>query len=582
LLEQLEAAKLMFGAKEQLRLAKLLNQISRCRFTDAESLIRFHEALMFMLAYPQSEELLKQTKEILNTFPQRIKYLEKIDADLIPFEEPEVSGIAGTSLTAIFSYPFSLWLSAHHTNETDIDWEGYEDEARIGATLPRLLPLMEEEALVEAHLSFQDYIHAAKPKNETDLAWMMKNFSRLDLSEKEKAELYESLKLYIRFAPNFESSRTGLRNNVSTACAYERVVFYHCEPLIQRRDVSIEKELNKPSLQFEKLSAKEGASILNTIRTASAVRYRELHGFMYADVKSFLKITLGRGVEVFLDEVLPEHRLPLRAYHSGFMFKNGVPIGYVECLSLFEKMEVGFNLYYTWREGETAWLYAQLLHIFKQHLGVTVFSVDPYQIGQDNEEGIESGAFWFYRKLGFKPVRDDITKIVEREEKKIATQKDYRTPVKILRRIATSHLIYSIADCGMWNAELGNKKQIGNRQSAIGNVLLAVQTRMSQRFNGDARKMREVTAKQISRLLNVDLNELKQTEQKAFSNFALVLSLIPNFSRWAIEEKELVREIIRAKGNGSEARYLHLIQQHKRLRETFIFLKLDDREKETR
>jgi hypothetical protein len=557
LLEQLEEAKRTFGAKAQLRLAKLLNQISRHRFTDAESLIRFHEALMFMLAYPQSEELLNQTKEILASFPQRIKRLEKIDADLIPFEEPEVSGIAGTSLTAMFSYPFSHWLYAHHTNEAEIDWEDYEDEARIGATLPRLLPLMEEDALIAAHLSFHDYIRAAKSQNETDLAWLMENFSRLDLSEKGKAELYESLKLYIRFAPSFESSRTGLRRNA-------REVFYHREPLIQRRDVSIEKELNAPLLKIEKLSAKEGAQILNVIRTASAVRYRELHGFMYADVKSFLKINLGRGVEVFLNEVSPEHRIPLRAYHSGFMFKNGVPIGYVECLSLFEKTEVGFNLYYTWREGETAWLYAQLLRIFKQHLGITVFSVDPYQIGHDNEEGIESGAFWFYRKLGFKPLRNDVMKIVEREEKKIATQKAYRTPARILRQIAKSHLIYTSAECEVRGAELDTS--IGNPQSAIRNVL----RRMSQRFDGDARKMREVTTKHISRLLDVDLKELKQTEQRAFSNFALVLSLIPNFSRWTKEEKELLREIIRTKASSSEARYLKLMQRHKKLRETFI------------
>ena len=45
-------------------------------------------------------------------------------------------------------------------------------------------------------------------------------------------------------------------------------------------------------------------------------------------------------------------------------FKNAVPIGYIECLTLFEHMEVGFNLYYTFREGETAWLYARLLRLF--------------------------------------------------------------------------------------------------------------------------------------------------------------------------------------------------------------------------
>jgi hypothetical protein len=57
-------------------------------------------------------------------------------------------------------------------------------------------------------------------------------------------------------------------------------------------------------------------------------------------------------VQIFVFGVPPEWRLPLRAYHSALFFKKGVPIGYVEVLSLFERAELGFNLYYTFREGE--------------------------------------------------------------------------------------------------------------------------------------------------------------------------------------------------------------------------------------
>jgi len=573
LLDQLEESKKAFGIKEQSRLAKLLAQLSRHRFEDAELLIRLHESLMFMLAYPQSKEFLNKTKELLTSFPKRIEHLKKIEAELTPFEEPEVSGIAGTSVTVMLGYKFALWLSVHHTNEVEIDWEGYKEEPGIRTTLPRVLPLLEEEALVEAHLPFLDHIHAAKQKKTKDMAWLMRGFSRLDLSEKQKVELYDSLKLYIRFSPGFDSSRTGLKLNVGK-------IFYHEGPLIQRRDISLERELDAPVLKIEKLSAKDGTKILGIIRRASAVRCRELHGFIWGDEKSFLKIELGRGVTIFLNEVLPENRLPLRAYHSGFIFKNGVPIGYVEGLSLFEKMEVGFNLYYTFREGETAWLYAQLLRIFKQHLGVTVFSVDPYQIGDENEEAIESGAFWFYRKLGFHPIQDEVAKIVEREEKKIAGRKDYRTPAKILRKIAKSHLIYAHPERGANTPDsYMDQKQTGKIHPAIQNqwrdfhlhnILLAIQKRMSQSFDGSALKMREITAEKVSRLLDVDLKKLKQTELEAFSNYAIVLSLIPNIEKWTKEEKELTAEIIHSKGSDSEAQYLQLVQKHRQLRKAFI------------
>jgi len=63
--------------------------------------------------------------------------------------------------------------------------------------------------------------------------------------------------------------------------------------------------------------------------------------------------------------ILPERRLPMRAYHCA------VIIGRMACrwaksrpLSLFERMEVGFNIYYTFREGESAWLYTGMLRLF--------------------------------------------------------------------------------------------------------------------------------------------------------------------------------------------------------------------------
>jgi len=31
------------------------------------------------------------------------------------------------------------------------------------------------------------------------------------------------------------------------------------------------------------------------------------------------------------------------------------------------------------------------------------FSIEPYQLGKGNDEGIETGAWWFYYKLGFRP-----------------------------------------------------------------------------------------------------------------------------------------------------------------------------------
>jgi hypothetical protein len=116
-------------------------------------------------------------------------------------------------------------------------------------------------------------------------------------------------------------------------------------------------------------------------------------------------------------------------------------------------MEVGFNLYYTFREGETAWLYARLLRLFRQLLPVTCFAVDPYQLGAHNEEAIDSGAFWFYRKLGFRPANREVARLLQGEESKLKANPAHRTSARLLRRLAAGWMIYEIpgARAGDWD-----------------------------------------------------------------------------------------------------------------------------------
>jgi hypothetical protein len=46
-----------------------------------------------------------------------------------------------------------------------------EEEDRFGATMPRFLPLLEDDAMVEAHVPFQEWLDAARgPHEGIDLA----------------------------------------------------------------------------------------------------------------------------------------------------------------------------------------------------------------------------------------------------------------------------------------------------------------------------------------------------------------------------------------------------------------------------
>jgi hypothetical protein len=341
-----------------------------------------------------------------------------------------------------------------------------------------------------------------------------------------------------------------------------RKVFYHREPLIRRKDVSLQAELEKQSPQLQLLSQKQGEAILDMAREASTVRYRELYGFTHGDPKGVFKTNIGRGVDIFVMGLPSELRLPLRAYHAAMIFKNGVPVGYFEGLSLFERMESGFNLYYTFRDGETAWLYARTLNIFRHLIGVTAFSLDPYQIGHENEEGIESGAFWFYRKLGFRPTKPDIRKLVAREEEKLASRSSYRTSAPTLRKLAAGPMIFELdrSRTGDWD------------RFQLRDIGFAVQRQMAARFGGEAERMRSESVKAVARALKIDTAQWNGDELTALRDFAVVLSLVPDLGRWSTVEKQQLVQIIQAKAGKDEARYLRLMQRYSRLRKELIRL----------
>ena len=558
LLHQLERLKLDFNSRSPKQIERLLRRIERASIPDAESLISLHELLLFLRAYPQSAAIVNKTESLLRDFARRVREAAGREEDLSSLDHPEMSGIAGRDVVDTFSYYVVKGLAARYPRQTEFYWEWFEDENRLGETWPRFIPLLEEDAFVEANIPYRSWLRAARGA-ATEVAWLIERFNHLPIGPAAKAELYDSQKLYVQWTLPYRVTRTGMR---LPAKLRGGKTFYHREPLLQRRDVSFKDELSKPKPPLERLSNGDGEMMLNLARDASTVRYRELYGFTHGDSRRVIKVHLGRGVDLFVTSLPPDVRLPLRAYHAAMIFKNQVPIGYFEGLSLFERMESGFNLYYTFREGETAWLYAKTLNVMRRLFGVTTFVLDPYQVGFENEEGIESGAFWFYRKLGFRPTDPRLQKLAEKEEAKIRERKTYRTSAATLRKLAVSPMIFEL-----------DSKRVGDwDRFQVREIGLAVQREMARRFSGDYLKMRSEAVRFAAQLLKTSPLRLSENDQKIFSDFAIVLLLIPDIEKWRLDERQLLLKIIRAKTSADEGKYLRLMQKHARFRRAVIKL----------
>jgi hypothetical protein len=238
-----------------------------------------------------------------------------------------------------------------------------------------------------------------------------------------------------------------------------------------------------------------------------------------------------------------------------------VPINYVEAIGLCEWIEVGFNTFYTYRQGETAWIYAQALRCLRALTDAKCISIYPYQIGQNNDEAIDSGAFWFYRKLGFRPGRADLRALCEREEKKISSNPKYRTAPRTLKRLAEAHMFYELPETKSASYESGDWDKFSSR-----NLGFIVNRRMARQFDGDSRKIRDASAAAVARALGIDAARWTPLQQQALENWSLILALIPNLNRWLPDEKRQLVKIIQSKSAASEMPYLRQTHRHSRLR----------------
>ena len=518
--------------------------------------MRLHEALLFHAAYPENVSVRRRAIALLARIPRLVADLEAAGEDLSAFDRPETAGIAGTEIATTFTFDFLRFLVRRHAGSVRVDWDvfdGGDRVDRLGATFPRIVPLLEEEALADANVPYRPWLDASRG-NRPELAWIVSRFEALPLEAGERAELFDGVGLPVAWRLSGRESRTLARTP-------ERPVFPHPGPLLARRDVDISRILVTPPLRLRRLSVREAERRLDFARDATGVRYRELYGFTYGEPATAWTADAGRGCELTLTGLPPTRRLPLRAGYAAFVTKNGIPVAYVEGLAFFDRIEVGFNVYYTFREGESAWIYATILKLFRQALGVTSFSVDPYQIGFENEEAIESGAFWFYRKLGFQSTSPALRREIAREEAKLAQSARRRTPARALRRFAESGMIFDAAGrFSDW--ERFHIRRIG----------LAVGRRTASRFGGDATTARRSALERVSKILGVAAARLAPQRRLAFSSLALVLDLLPELPRWSPAEKDLAAAILLAKSSRDETRYLRLMRRHPRLRKGMLKL----------
>ena len=297
LLNKLEQARTQIGAINEREIVRVLNAAGLAAFgKDAESLIRFHDLLLFFRAFPPGPGVLRVADKLLREFEPRVKAVLAAGGDVDDFAPEEVVGIVGTVVEATFSYAMVCWLVQRHAKSISIQWDDYERETQRAVIWPRFFPLMEEDSLTEANVPYLDWLKAARGRQD-ELPWLVRQFQRLpgfpkETAEKEKAALYDSLEIMVRWdmsgSNGSSASRTLSRKPV-------RDFYFHREPLIQRRQVSLAEEFARPSLPIKVLPSRDAEKTLDLVKEATGVRYRELYGTANSDPAWVVQANPGAG-----------------------------------------------------------------------------------------------------------------------------------------------------------------------------------------------------------------------------------------------------------------------------------------------
>jgi hypothetical protein len=155
---------------------------------------------------------------------------------------------------------------------------------------------------------------------------------------------------------------------------------------------------------------------------------------------------MGRGLGIALFAMKPDMKMALQSYIGFLVVKNGVPCAYGGGWILDDESFFGVNVFPPFRGGESVRIVADLLRCYRHAFGVRAFCVDPYQIGYGNPDGIRSRSFWFYYRLGFRPLERDLARVARAEFARMRGDATYRTDERTLKSLAQATMRWVVPD----------------------------------------------------------------------------------------------------------------------------------------
>ena len=556
LLRRLERIKDDYSPEATGRKLNWLRELDRRRLSKAKEVYRLHEVLSFLHAYPDDRRVRARVEQMLKHFSERSD-LRRFAATLAD------TGIEGTPINYSFYWTTALWLETKWPGCLSIDWRLFKKGDELWGVLYTLLPFTESLALDEANLKPRELLEWLKQPNETDAGFLIRRVSKSLGDDGTRETVYEDLDVHCKLSPGPGTpARTGARYKPSP-------VVFQSGPLDRSRP-DLKKETLVSPQAVRSVSPSEGRKLIEMARKAMVTRSRDLYVFQQGDENDVRLIEFGDGLQFAAIGLRPEYRLMLDSVYGFLTLKNGIPIGYVLTRSYFNSSEVAYNVFETFRGGESARIYGRVLAMTRHLFGADAFTVDPYQMGHKNVEGLKSGAWWFYYKLGFRPLDPEVMRLLRAELARMRRNPKHRSNQATLNRLSSRNMFFF----------LGRSRKDIRGIISLENIGLAVSRYLALRFGADRERATRVCEKEAARLLGIrSFRGFTAGERLAWNRWSPLVLTLPGVERWTREEKHALAKVARSKGGRRESNYLRLFDAHRKLRRAL--LKLAEREYES-
>lgn len=497
--------------------------------------------MCFERAFPHTAERFRRACKALANFA---RHLEALPPTLR--RSLDDSGMGGTPVHYPFSYDVARWLARRVPGGVCIDWRRIGDTTLLDDLLRQILQPGEDEYFDSGYVTTRQWLDQARAGGRrSDFDWLM---AQLQDSRYRAlwAQLYDAADIPLVWRLG-DCPYSKSRNSIPVANPKTR------ERGMRPRPRPVHREIRRPLESLRKLGARDGSRLVDVAMAALAVRHRETYHFNFANPREVHLADVGEGVCIAVFGLLPEHRFPLECTMGYLILSNGMPIGYGGSSILFRQVNTGVNIFDEYRGSEASFLWTQVMRVYHALTGCTRFIANAYQFGSENREALRSGAFWFYYRLGYRPVLAEIRDIARREAARISRDTSYRSDLATLRCLAgcDMHLVLP----GATQSELFDEAWLDTMSKLASRELAAADGRTQAE---SARRL----AAELARTLHItDLAHWSRAEKRAFYRIApFVVAAQPE--RWTDAARRSVRILLRAKGGDEEARFARRLGDH--------------------